>query len=155
MRSDASNGFELSVERGIAATPDRVWRIMTERLAEWWCPKPWRTEIRALEWRSGGDFHTLMLGPNAGDESEVAGVLLEVVPGRRFVFTDALTADWVPRTPFMVGCFEVASDGTGTRLRAWSRHWDEGAMRQHAEMGFHEGWRVVADQLAELAEQTA
>lgn len=150
--SDARNGFELSIERRIAAPTERVWRVMTERLAEWWCPKPWRTEIVALEWRSGGAFHTVMRGPNAGDESAVAGILLEVVPGRRFVFSDAFSAGWIPQTPFMVGCFEIAPEGAGTRLHAWSRHWDEAAMKQHDETGFHEGWRSVADQLAQLAE---
>ncbi|MEZ4289066.1 MAG: hypothetical protein R3E53_00485 [Myxococcota bacterium] len=29
----------LSVERYIAAPPDTVWKIMTERLAEWWLPE--------------------------------------------------------------------------------------------------------------------
>lgn len=36
---------ELAVERHISAPPEAVWQIMTDRLAEWWCPKPWRTEI--------------------------------------------------------------------------------------------------------------
>ena len=61
----------------------------------------------------------------------------------------------VPRgtqTPFMAGCFEFAPDGAETRLTAWSRHWDEAAMKHHAEMGFAEGWGVVTDQLAALCE---
>ena len=47
--------FDLSVERHIAAPPAQVWRIMTERITEWWCPKPWTTMIEQLEWRPGGD----------------------------------------------------------------------------------------------------
>lgn len=152
MAGDEQNGWQLTVERRIAARPERVWSVMTERLAEWWCPKPWRTEIVALEWRSGGVFHTVMRGPNPGEESGVEGVLLEVSPGRRFVFTDALTAQWRPQRAFMVGCFELAPDGAGTRLTAWSRHWDEAAMKSHTEMGFSEGWQAVADQLAALCE---
>jgi len=52
----------------------------------------------------------------------------------------------------MVGFFEFTPEGTGTRYRAGSRHWDEAAHRQHEQMGFMEGWGKVADQLAELAE---
>ena len=37
--------FELSISRLIAAPTETVWKIMTERLSEWWCPKPWTTEI--------------------------------------------------------------------------------------------------------------
>lgn len=152
MTGNEVDGWQLTVERRIAASPERVWKIATERLAEWWCPKPWRTEIVALEWRSGGPFHTRMIGPNPGEESSVAGVLLEVDPGRRFVFSDAFAPGWIPQKPFMAGCFELAPDGAGTRLVAWSRHWDEAAMKSHAEMGFAEGWGIVTDQLAALCE---
>lgn len=157
MNGDAANGWELSVERRIAAPPGKVWRIMTERLPEWWCPKPWRTEVNAIEWRAGGTFDMVMRGPEPGDESPIRGLLLEVTPGRRFVFTDALTAGWLPSAGgfMMVGCFEIGpdpSDATITRLRAWSRHWSEASMKSHAEMGFDEGWGVVAAQLAALAE---
>jgi uncharacterized protein YndB with AHSA1/START domain len=32
------------------------------------------------------------------------------------------------------------------------RHWNEETLKQHERMGFHEGWGIVAGQLAELAE---
>jgi uncharacterized protein YndB with AHSA1/START domain len=53
----------------------------------------------------------------------------------------------------MVGFFEFAPEGKGTRYRAGSRHWDEGTHREHEQMGFNAGWTAVADQLAALAEQ--
>jgi len=156
MGANAENGWELSVERRIAAPAEKVWKIMTERLPEWWCPKPWRTDVNALEWRAGGAFDMVMRGPGPGEESPIRGVLLEVVPGRRFVFTEALAAGWIPMDAgFMVGGFEIApdpADPKATRYRAWSRHWDEAGMKTHAEMGFDEGWGAVADQLKALAE---
>jgi uncharacterized protein YndB with AHSA1/START domain len=30
-------------------------------------------------------------------------------------------------------------------------HWSEEAMREHEQMGFHEGWGKTADQLEDLA----
>lgn len=151
--SDEAHGddLELSVTRHIAAPPDRVWRIMTERLPEWFCPKPWRTEVIEQDWRAGGRSAVVMHGPN-GEKSSGDGVFLEVTPGRRFVFTDAFVAGWRPRGPFMVGIMEIEPEGDGTRYTASARHWSEESLRQHKEMGFEAGWSTVADQLAELAE---
>lgn len=143
--------FELSITRHIAAPPERVWRIMTERLPEWWCPKPWTTEVVEQDWRPGGRTATIMRGPN-GEEEAGEGIFLEVTPNRRFVFTDAITPDWNPQGPFMIGLFEIEPEGEGTRYTARARHWKEEACRKHEEMGFEPGWSTVADQLAALAE---
>ena len=148
--------FDLSVERRIAAPPSQVWLIMTERITEWWCPKPWTTTIKELDWRPGGAFHLVMRGPSGeadcqGEES-VGGVLLELLPERRFAFTDAFSAGWAPQKPFMVGIFDIEPDGDGTLYRAAARHWTAEAMEEHRKMGFEQGWGAVADQLAELAE---
>lgn len=39
-----SENLELSVTRLIDAPVETVWNAATERLAEWWCPKPWTVE---------------------------------------------------------------------------------------------------------------
>ena len=59
-----SGEFELSVERHIDAPPEKVWQIMTGRITEWWCPRPWTTTIAKLDWRAGGAFHLIMRGPD-------------------------------------------------------------------------------------------
>ena len=147
--------YELSVERQIAAAPHKVWQIMTERTTEWWCPKPWTTEIIEQNWVTGGRSAMMMHGPN-GETSGGDGFMIEVVPGQRFVFTDAILkrgeGDWVPQGPFMIGTFEIAPDGEGTRYRASARHWTEEAMEKHRAMGFEDGWGTVADQLKALCE---
>lgn len=147
----SDDNFELAVTRHIAAPPGVVWEIMTQRLAEWWCPTPWKTEVLALEWRAGGRFDTTMRGPD-GQEQTGYGVMLEVVPGVRFVFTDALDGAWQPQEPFMIGIFEIAPDQSGTRYTARARHWSREAMEKHRDMGFEPGWSAVAEQLAVLAE---
>ncbi len=113
---------ELSVERHIAAAPDTVWRMMTDRMSDWWCPKPWTTEIVEQDQRPGGRAAMVMRGPE-GEEHRLEGVFLEVVPGRRFVTTDAYAAGWIPREPFMTGVWEIEPAGDGTRYRASARHW--------------------------------
>ncbi|WP_426165565.1 SRPBCC domain-containing protein [Sandarakinorhabdus sp. DWP1-3-1] len=149
-----AEAHELSVSHHIAAPPAVVWRAFTEHLTEWWCPRPWTSEIRALEWRPGGAFDIAMKGPD-GEGGGGAGVVLEVTPERRFVFTSALAPGWQPQEDFkMVGIFEFApaADG-GTDYRATARHWDEATKQTHEAMGFATGWGAVAVQLAEVAER--
>jgi uncharacterized protein YndB with AHSA1/START domain len=146
--------YELSITRLIDAPVEQVWQIATERLAEWWCPKPWTTEIVEQDWRPGGRSAMIMRGPD-GEEHPMEGVFLEVTPGKRFVFTDAFKAGWIPQTAFMVGWFDFAEEGGKTRYTAGARHWTEEALKQHEAMGFAEGWTKVAEQLAAIAEAEA
>ena len=146
--------LELSIERHIDASPETVFKVWTERLEEWWAPKPWTTKIVENDMRPGGRSAMIMTGPN-GEISDMEGVVLEVIPNRSIVFTNAFTVGWVPQAPFMVGFFTFTPEGTGTRYRAGSRHWDEAAHKQPEEMGFMAGGGKVADQLAELAEAEA
>jgi uncharacterized protein YndB with AHSA1/START domain len=145
-----SNDLELSVTCLIDAPVDVVWRVFTEQTNEWYCPKPWRAEV---DWdlRAGGRSSTVMYGPN-GEENRMEGIILEAVPGKRVVFTDAFKGDWTPQGPFMVGFFEFEDEGGKTRYTGRARHWTEVAKQQHQAMGFADGWGKVAEQLAELAE---
>lgn len=149
---------ELSIERTFAAPRNAVWRAVTEHLTEWWCPRPWTTEIVAVEWKNGGRFAITMRGPD-GDSNPIDGMLLEVVPGERFVFTNLLGQDWDPQDPQpvgIVGAFEFADAGEGrTRFRSSARHRNAGDVKTHAELGFEQGWGICADQLEEVATRLA
>jgi uncharacterized protein YndB with AHSA1/START domain len=147
----ATPAFELAIERYIDAPPETVFKVWIGRLEEWWAPKPWTTRIIEQDVRPGGRTAMVMTGPG-GETSPIEGVILEVVPNERIVFTNAFAAGWIPQKPFMVGLFEFAPEGRGTRYRASARHWDEATMKQHEAMGFQRGWTQVAAQLAELAE---
>ena len=150
------SNLELSVTRLIAASPAKVWDVMTERIPEWWAPKPWRTEVERFDRHPGGISRLVMHGP-AGEESGHDGFVLAWDEGRRFAFTDAITGDpdsgdlW-PAGPFMIGLFEIAAEGSGTRYTACARHWTPESMAHHKDMGFDTGWGIVADQLKALCE---
>lgn len=150
--------LELSIERTFDAPRDAVWRAMTDHLAEWWCPRPWTTEVVALDWRAGGAFALTMHEPN-GDAHASEGVLLDVRPRERIVFTNLLSAAWQPQVaaPFgIVGVFELSdAAGGGTHYRATSRHASAEDRDRHTEMGFAMGWGMCADQLAEVAKKVA
>ena len=143
---------ELSVTRFIAASPEKVWDVMTNRQEEWWCPRPWSIEMVAQERRPGGRSAMIMRGPE-GEEMPLEGIFLAWDEGRRFVTTDAVDSQLRPAGPFMIGSWEIEPEGEGTRYTASARHWTEEAMRQHEDMGFAQGWSACADQLAQLCEE--
>ena len=149
---------ELSITRYIEAAPDKVWRVMTERQTDWWCPSPWRAEVVEQDWRAGGRTAMVFKGPN-GEEMPQDGFFLEVTPGVRFVSTDACTRSidgtWQPSEPFMIGTWEIAPEGSGTRYTASARHWTEEARTNHEAMGFTDGWGACADQLKALCEASS
>ena len=155
--TETNDPREISVSTIIAAPPAKVWRTMTERMTEWWCPKPWTVTIDEQDWRAGGRCAMTMHGPD-GETMPSDGIFLEVVPGKRFVTTDSvkLGPDGrpVPASPFMIGGWEIEAEGDGTRYTGWARHWTDEAMKQHQEMGFTKGWGAVAEQLKQLCKES-
>lgn len=150
---EAVERHELSVERVIDAPVATVWQAFTEHLASWWCPRPWTTEVIERDLRPGGRLALVMRGPD-GEENPLESVVLEVVPERRLVFTNAFDAEWRPRTsPYanVIGIFTLEPEGSQTRYTALARHWDAETAARHDAMGFSAGWGMAADQLAEVA----
>jgi uncharacterized protein YndB with AHSA1/START domain len=145
---------DLVLTRVLDAPRDKVWRcwVEPELLKQWFCPKPWYVSQARIDLRPGGEFFTLMNGPN-GEQFGEPGVFLEVVANERLVFTDAFGPGWKPSgRPFMAAevLFEHAGAGH-TRYTACAMHWTADARKEHEEMGFHEGWGKATDQLEALA----
>ena len=152
--TEQTAAHELSLTRIIDAPREKLFRCWTdgELMKEWFCPKPWRVSHADIDLRPGGSSLIVMNGPN-GEEIPNRGVYLEVVENEKLVFTDAYVSAWVPsQKPFMTGIITFEDLGEGrTRYTAICRHWTEEDRKAHEEMGFHEGWGICADQLAELA----
>ncbi|WP_396593068.1 SRPBCC family protein [Brevundimonas sp. R86498] len=146
-------GFDLELRRHFDAPPEKIWQawITPDLLKQWFCPKPWRVSEATIDPRPGGVFNTVMNGPD-GEVMPGTGVFLEVVPGRKWITTDAFAPGWKPTgLPFMVTEVTLTPTGDGgTDYVAIARHWNADTMKQHEEMGFHQGWGAAADQLAEL-----
>ncbi|NUJ78917.1 SRPBCC family protein [Methylocystis sp. FS] len=146
--------LDLEISRFVAAPRARVWKAWTDPalLKEWWCPRPWKTEVRAFDFRPGGGFHTFMSGPDGG-ESDNPGCFLDVTPQERIVFTSMLVGGWRPASPWLAftAILTMADEGSGTRYVARVMHKDAAERRRHEELGFYDGWSACITQLEEVA----
>jgi len=146
--------LDLEIVRVLRAPRALVWKAWSDPtlLKQWWCPRPWTTEVRAFEFRTGGAFHTFMRGPDGG-ESDNPGVFLEVTPMSRIVWSSALGPGWRPQESWlpMTAFIGMEDEGAATRYSARVLHRDETSRRQHEEMGFHDGWNTCITQLEAFA----
>jgi uncharacterized protein YndB with AHSA1/START domain len=149
---------DLVISRLVRAPRAKLWKAWTDPhlLKEWWCPKPWTTEVRAFELRPGGAFYTFMKGPDGGT-SDNPGCFLEIVPQQKIVMTSMLTGGWRPATPWlaMTAIVTMADEGDGTRYVATVMHPDATTKERHEEMGFFQGWNTCIDQLESFARALA
>jgi len=150
-----NNERELVLGRIVDATPQQLFKLWTtpDLFPQWFCPKPWRAEVTKMDLRPGGASNNTMYGPD-GEVFENKGVYLEIVPNEKLVFTDAFTEGWVPAEDggMMTATltFEAIEDGK-TRYIARAAHPTVEKLKQHEQMGFHDGWGAVADQMEAVA----
>ena len=144
----------LTLTRTFDAPPEKVYRAWTDPALykQWNVPRPWVITEAELDPRPGGTNRINMRSPEGVDYPD-AGIYLEVIPGKRLVFTDAYTSAWLPsEKPFMTVSvdFEPLEGGAKTRENITVLHWSVADREEHERMGFHKGWGQCADQLAEL-----
>jgi uncharacterized protein YndB with AHSA1/START domain len=151
--------LDLVLERTVPVPPDQVWAAWTrpELLVQWFTPSPWKTVAAELDVRPGGRCVTTVESPE-GERYPNAGCYLMVEPNRLLVFTSVMTEDFRPVAPsngagdlgFTARIEIDASPDGGSHYRAIAMHASEEAQRQHAHMGFAQGWGAALDQLVAL-----
>ena len=147
--------LDLVLERVVDVPPRLVWRAWTEPelMKQWFTPAPWTTVHVDIDLRAGGHFRFIMRSPE-GKDSDHTGCVLEVVEGRRLVWTDALGPGYRPREGgFMTAVVTIEPSGNGTKYVARALHKDENDRKKHEDMGFHLGWGKALDQLVALAKK--
>lgn len=150
--------FDLEISRVMKAPRAKVWGAFADpaHLAQWWCPRPWVTVVKAFDLRPGGAFHTHMTGPlpdGTQGESDNPGCFLEIVPLERVVGTSTLLGDWRPATPWlaMTSVFTFTDVEGGTLVHARAMHATSEGCAKHKEMGFEAGWGIMLAQWEEFA----
>jgi uncharacterized protein YndB with AHSA1/START domain len=153
---------DLVLERTLDAPIGLVWQAYTdpEHIKQWFAPRPYRIAECELDLRPGGIFRIRMTGPDGFDTGHgIPGCVLEVVERERLTWTSALGPGYRPNEmgegcesfPF-TALVTFADAGNGkTAYKAVALHKDAADRDRHEQMGFHDGWGTVADQLAEYA----
>ena len=147
--------LDLTISRVIKAPRSVVWNAWTDpaSLERWWIPAPAKCRVEELDVRPGGAFVTRISEDGGDFKPHVSGCFLDVDPGRRLVFTNALTGGWRPaENPFMTAIITLEDHPQGTNYLALVMHKDSATRAMHEELGFHDGWGTVAGQLAALVE---
>ncbi|WP_417206296.1 SRPBCC family protein [Antarctobacter sp.] len=144
---------DLTFTRTIQAPRSVLWECWTtpKHIKQFFVPKPHVVEDCEIDLRVGGKFNTTF--NVEGNVMANTGVFLEVVEGRRLVFTDAYSEGWKPAAdPFMTAIVEFEDDGNGgTTYTATARHRSPEARKTHEDMGFFDGWGTVVTQLEDYA----
>ncbi|WP_417587905.1 SRPBCC family protein [Pararhodobacter oceanensis] len=151
---DLDPDTDLSFTSILQAPRELLWRCWTtpEHITQFFMPAPHKVLACEIDLRVGGRFNTSF--EVEGHVMDNKGVWLEVIEGRRLVFTDAYAEGWKPAPdPFMTAIIDFADAGEGaTSYTATARHRSPEARQTHEDMGFFDGWGTVCTQLEAYAQ---
>jgi uncharacterized protein YndB with AHSA1/START domain len=159
--------LDLVLEKEVEVLPEEIWHAWTtpEHLKQWFCPLPWKTIDCEIDLKPGGLFRTIMQSPE-GQQFPNSGCYLEVIPGKKLTWTNALEPGFRPaKSPeqspghecaefMMTASIVLEAITNGTRYTAYALHADAASKQRHEAMGFQEGWSAVLDQLVAVIKQS-
>ena len=149
----SAGSHDLTISRVMKATREQLWKAWSDPdiLAEWWCPKPWAVKDVKMDLRPGGAFAMTMCGPK-GEEMPQNGCIPYVKEKECIVFTDCMEENWRPTgSSFMTAIITMKDRPEGAEYSAIVKHKSAEDKKQHEDMGFHDGWAKVFEQLEEIA----
>jgi len=134
----------LTIKRRLNAPPAQVFAAWTDpqKIMQWFGPGQIRCTHAEFDLRVGGRYVIAAQAPD-GDKHQVEGVVREIVPDRKLVYT------WywhtMPERESLV-TVELKPDGDGTLLTlTHEQFFDEEARDRHQH-----GWNGALDKLAKL-----
>ena len=150
--------LDLTFHRMVDIPKELIWKAWTQpqHLMPWFCPLPWKTIACEIDLRPGGLFRTVMQSPE-GQTFPADGCYLEVIENERLTWTNALLPGFRPIAGVaqpestvdfkFTATIHLESHDKKTSYTAIARHADEAGCKQHAAMGFEQGWGIALDQL--------
>ncbi len=155
---DSNNALgdrEIVITRIFNAPRHLVFKAWTDpkHIAQWWGPKGFTTKVTEMDFRPGGEWRYVMIGPDS-TEYPVKGFFREIVPLERIVTSDefdegfekVINAD-LPKGIVTTTVFEDLGDRT--RLTLQIMHATAEDRGKHEEMGVIGGWGSTLDCLEE------
>lgn len=148
--------LDLVFERHTNVTVEKLWKAWTDPniLMQWFCPRPWKVSSCRIELKPGGEFYTLMEGPQ-GESIPNNGCFLEIIENKKLVWTGMMTKGFRPApinpSGFQFVAYILFTKTTdGSHYKAIVSHTDEEGRLKHENMGFQEGWGAAFEQLLKI-----
>jgi len=142
---------EIVMSRVFNAPRDLVWRAWTEpqHVARWWGPRGFTTETKVMDFRVGGAWQHVMVGPD-GARYPNKSIFKEIVPHEKIVYSHGGGREEGPGATFTATwTFEVV-DAARTRLTGRLTFPDASARDFVAkEFGAIEGGQQTLERLSE------
>ena len=131
----------LTIKRRLKAAPAKVFAAWTEpeKIKRWFGPAGAECTHAEFDLRVGGKFTIVATRPG-GETHQVLGVMREVVPDAKLVYTWAWASTPERESPVTV---EFKPEGDGTLLTlTHAQFFDDDARQRHAQ-----GWTGALDKL--------
>jgi uncharacterized protein YndB with AHSA1/START domain len=138
---------EIVITREFKAPRALVWKVWNEpeHVANWFGPQGFTTRVKSQDFRTGGKWEYVMIGPD-GVEYPFGGVYLEIDPIEKVVSTDDFGDEFTERNPEMsmpkitsvTTLFE--DHGATTRVVINTLHATAEDRKKHEAMGVEAGW---------------
>lgn len=146
----------ISVERKMRASADAVWACWCtpELMAQWMAPAPIGVRVLSFEPRPGGTFAIEHALPD-GSTARRRACVLDVAPGRRVVFTNALGPGFAPARaddPLFICTVEIIPHETGCGHKLSVSYQDAAACEASRSAGVHHGWGAMIETLDDVAQ---
>jgi uncharacterized protein YndB with AHSA1/START domain len=149
---------DLTISRVIKAPRLAIWKAWTDPASfeQWWIPVPLKCRVVEMDLRPGGSFVTQMSENGVDYTPHLNACFLAVDDLERIAFTNTLVGGWRPAERYyptaMTAVITLRDHPIGTAYVAHAMHKNDADRNTHKEMGFHEGWGTVVEQLARLVE---
>lgn len=145
---------KVKVTREFAAPLSKVWAAWTqsELLDQWWAPKPWKARTKTMDFRNGGHWLYVMVGPE-GEDPWCHADFKSVSPMKSFNAVSAFCdQNGNIKTDFPIATwhceFSEASNKTTVNIEIKFEALAD--LEKYIEMGFKEGFTMALCNLDEL-----
>lgn len=141
----------ITLERTFNAPRKLVWEAWTqaEHIAKWWGPQGMNTEVKELDFRTGGKWSYVMLNPKGG-AFPTGGTFTEIVEYEKLV----TTADFANVTNDVVMTILFEDLGEATKMTMHVTHKTAEYRDAQFKMGADKGWGSTFDRLAQHLENS-
>ena len=152
MATAARSETNLTITREFNFPRDLVWTAWTEpeHIAQWFGPEGFSTRVEEYEFKTGGRFKYVMIGPD-GKEYPGTSVFKEISPKDRIVATDDFGDNYKAENPDVPSGMIVTESfedlGSRTKVTISIDHASADDKRKHEEMGVVAGWGSTLDKL--------